>query len=82
MTFLETSLLFVLRTILPLKSIPSASVPSCLSKETRDRSRGDKLEVVLAILPVVVAIPGCQLDYNWNELQSRSGGLTCDRSRA
>ena len=26
----------------------------------------------------VVAIPGCQLDYIWNELQSRIGGLTCD----
>jgi hypothetical protein len=27
---------------------------------------------------IVVAIPGCQLDYLWNELQSRIGGLTCD----
>ena len=26
----------------------------------------------------VVAIPGCQLDYIWNELQSRNGGHTCD----
>jgi hypothetical protein len=26
----------------------------------------------------VVAIPGCQLEYIWNELQSRVGGLTCD----
>ena len=26
----------------------------------------------------VVAIPGCQPDYIWNELQSRSGGHTCD----
>jgi hypothetical protein len=25
-----------------------------------------------------VAIPGCQLDYIWNELQSRIGRLTCD----
>lgn len=25
-----------------------------------------------------VAIPGCQLEYIWNELQSRVGGLTCD----
>jgi hypothetical protein len=27
---------------------------------------------------VVVAIPGCQLDYIWNELQSRIGCLTSD----
>ena len=26
----------------------------------------------------VVAILGCQLDYIWNELQSRIRGLTCD----
>jgi hypothetical protein len=26
----------------------------------------------------VVAIPGCQLDNIWNELQSRIGGLTSD----
>ena len=26
----------------------------------------------------VVAIPGCQLDYMWNELQSRIGRLTYD----
>ena len=26
----------------------------------------------------VMAIPGCQLDYIWNELQSRNGGHTCD----
>jgi hypothetical protein len=25
-------------------------------------------------LPSVVAIPGCQLDYIWNELESRIGG--------
>jgi hypothetical protein len=25
-----------------------------------------------------MAIHGCQLDYIWNELQSRIGGLTCD----
>ena len=25
-----------------------------------------------------MAISGCQLDYIWNELQSRSGGHTCD----
>ena len=27
---------------------------------------------------IVVAIPGCQLDYIWNELQSRIGRLTSD----
>jgi hypothetical protein len=27
---------------------------------------------------VVMALPGCQLDYIWNELQSRNGGHTCD----
>jgi hypothetical protein len=32
----------------------------------------------LIILDVVVAIPGCQLDYIWNELQSRIGRLTSD----
>jgi hypothetical protein len=26
----------------------------------------------------LMAIPGCQLDSIWNELQSRIGGLTCD----
>ena len=26
----------------------------------------------------VMAIPGCQLDYIWNELQSRIGRVTCD----
>jgi hypothetical protein len=26
----------------------------------------------------VVAIPGCQLDYIWNELQSRTGKVTSD----
>lgn len=25
-----------------------------------------------------VAIPGCQLEYIWNELQSRTGHHTCD----
>jgi hypothetical protein len=29
----------------------------------------------------VMAIPGCHLDYTWNELQSRIGGLTCDPDR-
>ena len=27
---------------------------------------------------LVTTIPGCQLDYIWNELQSRNGGHTCD----
>jgi hypothetical protein len=27
---------------------------------------------------IVMAIFGCQLDYIWNELQSRNGGYTCD----
>lgn len=26
---------------------------------------------------VIMAILGCQLDYNWNELQSSNGGHTC-----
>lgn len=26
----------------------------------------------------VMAISGCQVDYTWNELQSRNGGHTCD----
>jgi hypothetical protein len=30
------------------------------------------------INPHVVAIPGCQLDYIWNELQSRIGRLISD----
>lgn len=30
----------------------------------------------------VVAIPGCQLDYIWNERQSRNGGHTCGRFSA
>ena len=25
-----------------------------------------------------MAVPGCQLDYIWKELQSRNGGHTCD----
>jgi hypothetical protein len=28
----------------------------------------------LALNPIVMAVPGCQLDYIWNELQSRNGG--------
>ena len=27
---------------------------------------------------IIIAIPGCQLDYIWNELQPRNGGHTCD----
>jgi hypothetical protein len=30
------------------------------------------------MLPPIVAVPGCQLDHIWNELQSRIGRLTCD----
>jgi hypothetical protein len=33
---------------------------------------------VLVGMVVVVAISGCQLDYIWNELQSRIGRLTSD----
>jgi hypothetical protein len=29
----------------------------------------------------VTAIPGCQVDYIWNELQLRNGELTCDPDR-
>lgn len=28
--------------------------------------------------PSVMAIPDCQFDYIWNELQSRVGGHICD----
>lgn len=28
----------------------------------------------------VMTIPGCQLDYIWDELQSRNRGHTCDLS--
>ena len=35
------------------------------------------LECPDANINPVMAIPGCQLDYIWNELQSRIGGLTC-----
>ena len=27
---------------------------------------------------IILAVPSCQLDYIWNELQSRIGRLTCD----
>jgi hypothetical protein len=27
---------------------------------------------------IIMAIPGCQLDYIWNELPSGIGRLTCD----
>ena len=30
------------------------------------------------IIRIVMATPGCQLDYLWNELQFRNGGHTCD----
>jgi hypothetical protein len=35
-------------------------------------------ELIKMVLSLVVAIPGCQLDYIWNELQSRIGRLTSD----
>jgi hypothetical protein len=34
--------------------------------------------IVSCHMGTVVAIPGCQLDYIWNELQSRIGRLTSD----
>jgi hypothetical protein len=34
--------------------------------------------IELKMTHIVVAIPGCQLDYIWNELQSRIGRLTSD----
>ena len=34
--------------------------------------------LIFKVSPPVVAIPGCQLDYIWNELQSRIGRLTSD----
>jgi hypothetical protein len=27
---------------------------------------------------IVMAIPACELDYIWNEVQSRNGGHTCN----
>jgi hypothetical protein len=35
-----------------------------------------KLFPTLTFVPSVMAIPGCQLDYVWNELQSRIGRLS------
>ena len=32
---------------------------------------------LMRILQIVVAIPGCQLDNIWSELQSRARGYTC-----
>ena len=37
-----------------------------------------RLCCVSKLIRSVVAIPDCQLDYIWNELQSRNGGHTCD----
>jgi hypothetical protein len=34
--------------------------------------------LIFKVSPPVVAIPGCQLDYIWNELQSRIGRPTSD----
>jgi hypothetical protein len=36
------------------------------------------LKIYLGFFRSVVAIPGCQLDNIWNELQSRIGRLTSD----
>jgi hypothetical protein len=33
---------------------------------------------VLGVIKPIVAIPGCQLDFIWNELQYRIGRLTSD----
>jgi hypothetical protein len=32
----------------------------------------------MLLIIIVMAIPGCQLDYIWNELQFRIGGLPYD----
>ena len=40
--------------------------------------RGRSAPLTSSHCVLVRAIPGCQLDYIWNELQSRIGGLTCD----
>ena len=33
---------------------------------------------MFVFIPIVMAIFGCQLDYIWIELKSRSGQQTCD----
>ena len=43
-------------------------------KSTLDLFGQDSLKVKM----FVMAIPGCQLDYTWNELQSRIVRLTSD----
>jgi hypothetical protein len=40
--------------------------------------QGSDLKSHLMMMIGVVAIPGCQLDYIWNKLQSRIGRLTSD----
>jgi hypothetical protein len=44
--------------------------PSCWGEE------GSLQKDVIWLLWPMIAVPGCQLDYIWNELQSRIGGLT------
>jgi hypothetical protein len=43
------------------------------TKETKLKQEKPKFYLL-----IVMAIPGCHLDYIWNELQSRNGGHTCD----
>jgi hypothetical protein len=38
----------------------------------------DVEDSVTSQTPVVMAVPSCQLDCIWNELQSGTGGHTCD----
>jgi hypothetical protein len=50
-----------------------------LSKSSLKKKKAIKLETWHdGMLGSVVAIPGCQLDSIWNELQSRIGRLTSD----
>ena len=51
-----------------LESVPGAVGPNPLPLDPVKRARRAP----------VMAIPGCQLDCIWNELQSKSGGHICD----
>ena len=51
-----------------LESVPGAVGPNPLPLDPVKRARRAP----------VMAIPGCQLNYIWNELQPRIGRLTCD----
>jgi hypothetical protein len=44
----------------------------------RERHRDSQRERICMGLVGIVAISGCQLDYIWNEIQSRIGRLTGD----